>query len=169
MKTKMLAIAMATAVLSGCAHSQYVEPSYTLNQQAYVDNIMTRSLEINIEKGKIVDAWGRAQAFISKYSDMKLQAATDYSIQTVDSPRIFMFGYSATKTPTKDGFTITVDCESANSLSGSTRKWLLNDLNLNAHILGYYVETGELPFPEMINTLAKHLQQLKQRRDQANE
>jgi len=161
MKIKVLAVAMATAILSACVHSQYVKPTYTSEQQAYVDNIMARSLEVSVGKDKIADAWGRAQAFIARYSDLKLQVATDYSIQTYNSDRIFMFAYSATKTPTKDGFTILVDCSSASSLSRSTREWLSNDLDLNAHIFGYYVETGELPYPEMINTLAKHLQELK--------
>jgi len=164
MKIKVLVVAMAVVVLAACAATQYVKPAYSSEQQAYVDSIMGRPLELNIEKAKVGDAWGRAQAFVSKYSDMKLQIATDYSIQTVDSYRIFMFGYSVTKTPTKDGFTITVDCNSANSLSGSTRDWLLKDMNLNAHILAYYIETGELPYPEMINTLSKHLQALRQRR-----
>ena len=163
MKTRMLAIFIATAFVFGCAHvhSHYVKPIYTSEQQAYIDNIMARSLEINIERDKIADAWGRAQAFIAKYSDLKLQVATDYSIQTYNSDRIFMFGYSATKMPTKDGFTISVDCSSAYSLSRSTREWLSNDLNLNTHILRYYIETGELPYPEMINTLSKHLEELK--------
>jgi hypothetical protein len=36
----------------------------------------------------------------------------------------------------------------------------------SGHILAYYVETGELPYPEMIKTLSRHLQDLK---DQKNE
>ena len=168
MKTRTLAIVMAAAIVFGCAHSRshYVQPTYTSEQQTYVDNIMARPLEVSIAKNEITDAWGRAQSFIAKYSDLKLQVVTDYSVQTYNSYRIFMFGYSATKTPTKGGFTISVNCSSADSLNRTTREWIEKDLNLNAHILAYYVETGELPYPEMIKTLSRHLQDLK---DQKNE
>jgi hypothetical protein len=157
MKTKVSVIVFATAVmLSGCVHSNYVKPAYPALQQAYIEKVMASPLEVNIKKSQIEDAWGRTQAFIAKYSDLKIQTVSDYSIQTYNSYRIFMYGYTAIKTPAKDGFTITVNCISANSLSRSTREKMQDALDLNAHIFSYYVETGELPFPELIDTLSRH-------------
>lgn len=154
-KNRMAGVAaIAATLLSGCVHTAFVKPNYSLLQQSYVDKVMACPLEVGFGKDQIQDAWGRAQAFIAKYSDMKLQVVTDYSIQTYNPERIFMFGYAATKIPTKEGFTIDVDCDSAASLSRSTKERLKSVINLNAHIFSYYVETGELPFPELICTYA---------------
>jgi hypothetical protein len=156
---QMAGIVIAIALLlAGCVQSEFVTPSYTSPQQAYIDKAMASPLDVNVGKNQIEDAWGRTQAFISKYSDMKLQTVSDYSIQTFNSYRIFMYGYTATKTPTKDGFTITVDCSSAASHTHSTEERILYAVNLNAHILSYYVETGELPFPELIGRFATRRQ-----------
>ncbi len=106
-------------------------------------------LEFNISKKKANDAWGRAQSFIAKYSSMKIQTVTEFIIQTFTPPetdyrfnRRFDFGYSVAKTPLGKKVQITVSCQKS-SIAGSENLFE-SEKEMDAHLLAYYISTGEL-------------------------
>ena len=45
---------------------------------AYLDRAMASPAEIIVTKAKSEEAWGRAQSFIGRFSDMKIQVGTEY-------------------------------------------------------------------------------------------
>lgn len=113
------------------------------NYPEYVKKMKNFPLEFIIEKNDEKNAWGRAQSWIGKYSSMKLQTATDYIIQTYNPPEgELKFGYYITKTPLDKGIQITVKC-----ICGKSFPYLIER---NAHILSYYIKTGEI-VPELIH------------------
>ncbi len=152
----MLAVVL---VCSGCIEQAFIkeEAPPTSAQQAYLDKVMDRSLDVTVSKAGAEEAWGRVQSFIGKYSSMKIQMSTDFNIQTYNAPvseSVYRFecGYSATKTPMGKKIQISVECapgRSTNMFASNNSKWD-HFAAVNSHIMANYVETGELPFPELI-------------------
>jgi hypothetical protein len=127
--------------LFSCAKRQY-----TPEEQAYMDKAAACSLDVVIAKSEAEDAWGRAQSFIGKFSNMKLKTVTDYVIQTYNPPKQpipIIYGYSVTKTPMGDNVHINVSCIPSNSSATHFSDY-------NAHLLAYYIKTGEL-MPHLVN------------------
>ena len=107
-------------------------------------DVKKNPLEIKIPSSDIVSAWGRAQSFIGRYSDMKLQSATDFIIET-HTPTRLGYGYRVIKTPEMDGsFSIKVECIKQRSIFS-----FQSGDDLNALILAFYIKTGQLN-PEAI-------------------
>jgi len=127
---------LVLALLTGCATTSMLK--LTPEEQMYLEKAKAFPLEFTIPKSQADEAWGRAQSFIGRFSSMKLQTVTDFVIQTYNpiSPNVD-FGYYVTKTPMGDKVQITVQCNVGNIFSGA-------DANTNAHILAYYIKTGEL-------------------------
>lgn len=119
------------AMIAGCA-------SLTPEQQAKLADVDKFPLEFRASKPESVDAWGRAQSFIGRFSSMQIQIATDYAIQTYVPPDTrLMYGYNVTKTPAGEDVSFEVQCFCGNILgTGHAVR--------NAHILAYYMKTGEL-------------------------
>jgi hypothetical protein len=90
------------------------------------------------------DAWGRAESLVALYSAMQLHIVTDYVIET-DNPQKddLSFAYLVVRTPMNNSFQFTVICRSSGR-GGS-------EADMNAHILAYYIKTGELPYPGLIS------------------
>jgi len=108
-------------------------------EKVYIEKVKSFPLEFTIPASEAEEAWGRAQSFIGRFSSMKLQIVTDYVIQTYNPPSGTVdFGYYVTKTPIGDSVKISVQC-----VTGNMFAW--EDAKLNAHILAYYIATGELP------------------------
>jgi hypothetical protein len=82
-------------------------------------------------------AWGRIQAFVEKYSSMKIQIATNNVIETDQPPDAWHFAYRAQKEFLGAETKIWVECHTT-YLGGSRRA------DLNSHVLAYYARTGEL-------------------------
>lgn len=131
-------------VFVGCA-SRIAQMKLTTDQQVALDKAMAFPLDFEIDKTDGTDAWGRAQSFISKYSPMKLQTVTDYVLETYNSVD-YAFSYNVTKAPLKDKYQITVQCH----VPSDSWQWHKDDANRNAHILAYYIATGQLLIPELV-------------------
>lgn len=84
------------------------------------------------------EAWGRAQVFIATYSNMKLQIATQYVLQTFNPvgnwPR---YGYNVTRMQSAGETQFAVQCMCSNMFNGKQAQQ-------NASMLSYYMVTGEL-------------------------
>jgi hypothetical protein len=129
-------------LLSGCA-SAVSTMKLTSEEKQYVDEVKQFPLEFEIDKKDDKDAWGRAQSFIGKYSSMKLQIVSDYNLQTYNPTGAeVQYGYSVTKTPAGTKEQISVDCQVGNIFKKE-------DAKMNAHILAYYISTGEI-FPNLV-------------------
>lgn len=116
----------------------------TPEEQTYLEKARAFPLEFTILKSEADEAWGRAQSWVGKFSSMKLQIATDFVIQTYNPGFTDVdFGYYVTKTPMGDNVQITVKCITGNWFCGT-------DAKTNAHILAYYIKTGELSNPRLI-------------------
>lgn len=127
-------------LLLSCAASR----TLTREEADYVLAVKRFPLEFEITKDEADEAWGRAQSFIGKYSSMKLQTVTDYVIQTYNPGSTdYKFGYYVTKTPLGDNTQFSIQCICNNWFAG-------DDRNRNAHILAWYIKTGELPYPHLI-------------------
>jgi len=145
-----MVVILVLGLLSGCAawklppitpEEQARLDEFAREEQTYLAKAMPFPLEFTIPKGEADEAWGRAQSFIGRYSSMKLQIATDFILQTYN-PSGIDFGYYVTKTPMGDNVQITV--------RGLTDSWFaVAAANKNAHILAYYIKTGEL-IPRLI-------------------
>lgn len=126
------------------------EKGITENQRSYIEKVRGTSTQFEIQKAEGEQAWGRTVSFVGKYAGMKIQSATDYSISTfnsfVDEYAGCKMAYSVTKSPTNSGYTFNVDVDSA---SLGTKACVLGK-ERNAYILSHYIQTGELPHPELI-------------------
>ncbi len=143
---KKLMILVVSIALIGCATTTTTQKTVSPEEEKYREAIMAFPLVFTIDKSEEKDAWGRAQSFIGQYSSMKVQIVTDYIIQTYTPnnrgllPR---FGYNITKTPTGDSVQISVTCMSDN-------RFVKKYTALNAHVLAYYIKTGQL-YPKYVS------------------
>jgi len=144
MKKKYL-ILIIIAFLSSCASVKI-----TPEDQAYLDKAMACPLSFMVPKDKIDEVWSRAHVWIAQYSDLKIQIATEYIIDTYNptalnpksilgsSPTFFpKYGYKAMRVETQNNYQITVQCFSSNSIKSDA-------VNRNAHILAYYIKSSKL-------------------------
>jgi hypothetical protein len=126
-------------------------------EAAYIEKINRVPLEFTVPKTQAEDVWGRAQAFVGQHSSMKIQIATDYILQTYN-PDCGEFGYYVTKTPQGDSVQIGVKGLTGILRFGATACIATEEdpsAQRNAHILANYLQTGELPFPNLIRTSYK--------------
>lgn len=118
--------------------------SLTPDEQAFLSKAKAFPLEFTVSNEEAEMAWGRAQSFIGRFSSMKLQTATDYVIQTYNpSASGVAYGYYVTKTPLGESTQFNVQCNTGNIFA-------MADAESNAHILAYYMSTGELVNPKVI-------------------
>ncbi|MFA5114367.1 MAG: hypothetical protein WC529_08805 [Candidatus Margulisiibacteriota bacterium] len=111
----------------------------TAEEILYLDNVMAAPLEMTIPAKDIKNAWDRAQGFVGRYSNMKIQVSTDYAIQTY-TPEKFSgdYGYYVNKMKTEAGeYTISVQCIGTGAFSNK-------DQLANQQILAYYIKTGKV-------------------------
>jgi hypothetical protein len=95
-----LLVLMSTALLGACATS--ISPA----SKADPSRAMAFPLRLSVDKDASELAWGRAQAFVGRFSSMKLQVATDCVIQTYNATDDDEYSHYATRTPSldRDGF-----------------------------------------------------------------
>lgn len=129
-------ILVCVMLFSSCIHE--VKAPQSLEEQSYLQKVQSFPLRFTIPKSELPDAWGRAQSFISQYSDMKIQTVSNNVIETYN-PRSnsIDYGYSITNAPMGDNAIITVKCY--NPYVGNSKK-----ADMNAHALAYYMKTGEV-------------------------
>ena len=111
----------------------------TSDEVEYMNEVMNTSLEVTVSSAEANDAWGRAQSFVGKYSNMKIQIATDFVIQTYN-PEAFSekYGYYIVKTKNDDGnYSFQVECTGNGIFSNK-------DKLANQQILAYYIKTNKI-------------------------
>ena len=125
----------------------------TPEQQEYVAAVRAVELNENNRAGVVVSeadaktAWERTQVFISKYSSMKIQTATDVLVETYNANELGEYAYKATRLTVSEGTEVEVWCVSGSWLNAGNAK-------MNTRILAHYVATDEL-MPEFVNKLHK--------------
>ena len=143
MKHFLLMSSFIALIATGCSHTGMMNLSP--DEEVYMARVNQFPLEFSISKADAPDAWGRAQSFIRKYCSMNLQYATDYLISAYSATLSEVrFRYYVTKTPMSNEVQILVQCNTGFMYTGG-------DANLNAHILAYYIKTGDLPYPQLIH------------------
>ena len=135
---QMAAAVFILAILNvtGCATS----PKLTPEQKAYLDEAMAMPLDFTVPNAEADQAWERAQRFVERFSAMKLQNISANVIRTYN-PNQFStaFGYYVKKRPLGENVRFTIECF-CGTLSATATDASLQ----NAHILAYYMKTGEL-------------------------
>ncbi len=113
-------------------------------QTEYINAVNSTPLQFTVTKENIDTAWGRVNSFISMYSSFKIQLSNDWTVETyfIRTAGI-KYAYKVVKTPNRDEYIITVECK-------CTNMFMTKEENRNAHILAYYIQTGNLPYPRMI-------------------
>jgi len=138
---RKIIILISIFALQGCMTTS----NLTSQQQNYLDKAMNQPLTFTVDSAHVEKAWGWAQSYIAKYSSMKIQNATDYVIQTYNpGMHDAMYGYKVVKTDIQDKYELTVNCFTGNVFTAKAAE-------KNAHILAYYLKTGENPPPEIIS------------------
>lgn len=114
------------------------EAEKTKEERKYKKEVEDQRTVFFISKDKAEDSWGRAQAFVGRYSSMKVQVATDYIIQTFNPIGTEVaFGYSISKAPVDGGFEFSVKVSYSNMFTGS-------DAEQNAKVCSLYILTGKI-------------------------
>ena len=140
---------LAIILLYGCATTTSELTSELIvaspEEQVYLDKVNAFSLKFIISKSEEKDAWGRAHSFITQFSSMKLKTVTEFVIRTYNPTVMYVkFGYYVTKTPLEgDVIQVNVRCNTGNVFASGVAK-------TNAHILAYYIKTGELTHERLI-------------------
>jgi len=119
------------------AESELPSPQ-TDHDKAELEKAMANELVVSLPSKKAARAWGRAQGFIGRFCRLKLRIVTDYVIQTDPPTAANEISYSLSRTDGGDRVEIQIQAS-----AGSPR--FEPAANQNAHILSYYVATGEIP------------------------
>lgn len=142
-------------LMAGCPSLQ-TRPAATPEQLSWLASVNQEPLEFDVTKEKAAELWGKAQVWITQYSSMKIQIATDYVLQTFNPPSgqheyTPKYGYTVTKAPQGEGFHVAVECS-----YGGFVNMFHNDSQdralavQNAHIFAHYLRTGDLKYPNLI-------------------
>lgn len=111
-------------------------------REAQLDVARQTPLKFKVEKAQSADAWGRAQSYVSQHSDMKIQMATEFVIETYNPTVWKELGWKVTKTPMPDGDQIEV----RPFANGRTP----NELADSGHVAAHFIKTGIYVFDEPI-------------------
>jgi hypothetical protein len=144
-----------TASLYSC-ESSHVTSKNELSPEGKVliAEIMAQPLEFTLPKSESDEAWARATHFISKYSSMKMQTASDFLLSTYNPLDVGDFGYEVTRMPhtirssdftsiqsvdvIQEVVTFNVTCMYRGDVFS-------DEATENAHAAAYYIATGKEP------------------------
>jgi len=135
-------MAIGMLLISCASTSQTSSLKLTPDESEYLGRVDNMPTEFRLAKVEAEDAWGRALSWIGKYSSMKIQNATDYTIATYNPDgNVFnvQYGYSITKAPMGDSVEISVVCT-----FDPPALVIKSDAKRNAQILGLYMKSGEV-------------------------
>ena len=129
--------ALACLAIAGCA-------TLTPAQKSYMAKVNAGSTTFRVPKTQSDIAWQRAQVFVSKYSSMKIQTATNNVLETFNpGSSDVSFGYSINRLDNGDSTEFSVSCVTGNIFAGG-------QATDNAHICADYIASGDLPYPTLI-------------------
>lgn len=147
---------LAALFTFGCASNLVMKTEQLSEaQKSYLAKAMAQPLEFDSDKSKSDEIWGRATEFVANHSSMKIQIATDFLIETYNPTSTetyggteMAYGYKVSRRPIGSKVHISVTCVS--TFHAMYLKELEATRDRNAHILAYFLVTGELPFPDLI-------------------
>jgi hypothetical protein len=140
---KICLLIACVLIVGGCSAA-----TRTPQQQDYLDNATAHSPQFWMPKTEFRATWGRAIVWLRTFSSMPILTANDTLIETVAAGTgrdwETCYGYSITRTDVRDSFLVSVKCATNHNLHFA-------DASRNAHLLGYYMETGDAPPPELVS------------------
>lgn len=131
-------------VLMGCGVSKM---QLSGSEKVYTDKVMSHPTTFTLPKTIAQDAWARANLFVAQHSDMKIQNATEFLIDTYNVTEVGSFGYTFTRTPVGDSVMFIVKCNHALAVKTSINDMmyhLIDRADFNEHVASYYMTTGQL-------------------------
>lgn len=128
-------ILLTILALNSCAPPHVL----TAQEKAYASAMRAFPTEFSVPKDQSDEAWGRANRFLSKFSVLRLQMATDMLLTTYNPYKIGQYGYEITRMSGRENVTFNVECS---SFTGNIFSDERHEANQNAHIAAYYIATG---------------------------
>jgi hypothetical protein len=131
------------AIAGSAGGCSLFKPNFSPAQSAYLDKAVAAPLQFTVSEKDLPDAWRRAQDFVEKNSKLRMVRSDEHNIETEQpSPDGFDFGYEIHNTPAGRGEVRIV----VNVISNGRGYWTntANRATRNAHLLAYYIKTGEL-------------------------
>lgn len=120
------------ALLAG-SPPKYSAHRYSEEYAEFYNNMMAQPNPFTLPVSKSEDAWGRANVFVAKYSEFRVQSATNYTITTYyPDDESSHYGYSVTRSPMGDSVIFEIKCIGNDPIS----------VNDNAKAAAYYIATG---------------------------
>jgi len=128
------------ASLYGCS---VFKPNLTAAQAAYLDKASAAPLQFTVSEKELPQAWQRARNFVEKHGALRIVRSDERDIATEPpAPDGLEVGYEIHNTPAAGGnVRIVVNAISNARGYGSNAA---TRANRSAHILAYYIRTGEL-------------------------
>jgi hypothetical protein len=149
---KKLLLTVTIASLIGCVSLQ--SPKLTPEQIGWMRKVMKEELTFTVPADQIEQAWSRVFKFISNYCYTKIQAASDYHVETYDAPvgpGSLKYVYGATKVKVGVNYELSVNGHC--SMMPYDDGWLSENL----HVMAHYVRTGDLEYPMLVDGRENHL------------
>lgn len=125
----VLRVFLCACFLASCAGPQKQAPP----RGEELSRAMAQPLAFKVPFEAAPGAWRRAHDWVTRFSKMPLKKSTDHLIET-DPPSGSFTAYSVTRTVASGVSEITVRAFGADS----------EKADRNAHILAYYIATGDL-------------------------
>ena len=141
MKRILIAFVVCLFFVSCAAYMAYLDQPIkaTPAEADYLSKALAMPLTFSVPNAKAEETWNRINVFISKYSSMKIQTATNYNIETYNPTDTNEYAYKASRLLKGEETEFVVNCFSGGAFEG-----VKNIPNQNAHILAYYAFSGEI-------------------------
>lgn len=137
----MKKLLLLTLLLTGCAASK----NYTPEDQACIAANSRYQTSFQVPKSNVTEVWGRAHSFLATYCSTKpMQHSNEYVIET-NSGAYAEANYHIVRMDAGDKSNITITAK-VNGLGLSDRGVI------NGHALSRYMQTGDLPCPNVVTT-----------------
>jgi hypothetical protein len=138
-------VAVLLAITLGSCSGSTLTPE----EKEYQERAMNHPTVFTLLKSEERQVWERAVSWIRTYSNMPLAELTPTVIKTdaAGEGRDFelSFGYEVTKKDVgEDRIEVLVKCATNHMFYGE-------QADENAHLLAYYIATGEVPSPRVVN------------------
>lgn len=144
---KLYSILMIISCLFwGCASQAVSVKNMNPQDKAFIEKVMAFPTSFYVSKEDAKEAWGRCQAWVARYSDLQLKIVSDYFVHTSEGlSGLNYYGYKVTRKPEKEHDFIEVQCigEPLNTSKSVKER--------NAHLLAWYIKTGEIGNEKLIN------------------
>jgi len=128
---------VSAGIFAGCATTSMMSFVMSQEEKDYLDKANNQPVSFSLSKNEEKEAWSRAQRFVSTYSPGPVAVVTDVIIQT-NTSRTYDYNYVVNKSESGDSVGISVKCNYFNIMNKG-------DADQNAHILAYYMKTGDWP------------------------